>query len=85
MIRVFKKKGISNFFNRVFGSPTNKIENTRKVLKLNKNNHFGIFFGDSKLDYICAKKYKLDFIYVKRFSEWKNYTTYEKKFSFNNK
>ena len=80
LVRVFKKKGILNFFNKVFGSPNDKIYNTRKVLKLNEKNHSGIFFGDSKLDYICAKKYKLDFIYVKMFSEWKNYTAFEKDF-----
>ncbi len=76
--KVFSKKNIYKYFEEVLGSPTSKEKNTEFVKNLNSNK--GIFFGDSKLDFLCAKKFNLDFVFVKRFSEWEDFSIYESNF-----
>jgi len=72
LIQVFIKRGIDHYFKKIYGSPANKIENTSKVVSNMKKPIIGFFFGDSKSDYDAAKKYGLDFIFVKDYSEWGN-------------
>jgi phosphoglycolate phosphatase-like HAD superfamily hydrolase len=69
---VFSKRMIFHYFEQIYGSPIDKIENTRKVIELISNGQSGVFLGDSKTDYDAAKKYKLDFIFVSAVSEWQN-------------
>ena len=69
---VFMMKGIYHYFENIYGSPANKIENTKKVVSNIKESKSGLFFGDSKSDYDAANKFGLDFIFVSGFSEWKN-------------
>ena len=60
-----KKKGITNFFIEILGSPMTKKQHIlylKKKYKINKNNT--LFFGDSFTDYDAANKYKLNFIQV---------------------
>ena len=72
LIQVFNKRGIDYYFKNIYGSPINKIENTKKVIsKMNKVKK-GIFFGDSKSDYDASRKFGLDFVFVKDHSEWKD-------------
>ena len=67
---VFLRRGIMKYFKKVYGSPTNKIENAAKVIQEIVIPKKGCFFGDSKSDYQAAKKFGLDFVYVSHFSEW---------------
>ena len=68
---VFIKRGIEHYFNKIYGSPANKVENTSKVVSNIDNSKFGLFFGDSKSDYEAASKFGIDFIFVKDYSEWR--------------
>lgn len=70
--QIFSIKGISDRFKGIFGSPATKFENTRKILDLMGDKKY-LFFGDSKSDYLSAKEFDIDFIFVDGFSEWKNY------------
>ena len=67
---VFMRRGIMKYFEKVYGSPRNKIENTAKVIQEIGMQKKGCFFGDSRSDYKAAKKLALDFVYVSQFSEW---------------
>ena len=67
---IFFSRGILKYFKKVYGSPTNKIENTAKVIQEIGSQKKGCFFGDSRSDYEAAKKFELDFVYVSEFSEW---------------
>ena len=49
-----------------------KIENTKKVISMINKSDKGLFFGDSKSDYSAAKIFGINFVFVKRFSEWRN-------------
>ncbi len=72
LIQIFSVKGISDLFKGIFGSPTTKVENTKKILDLMGDKKY-LFFGDSKSDYLSAKEFDIDFIFVDGFSEWENY------------
>jgi phosphoglycolate phosphatase-like HAD superfamily hydrolase len=70
LIQVFKQRGIDHYFENIYGSPDNKVKNTRKVISPIITIKNGLFFGDSKSDYRAAIKFGLDFIFVSGFSEW---------------
>jgi len=69
----FKKKNILKYFKNVFGSPRDKFYHNKKIIDNIEKNNNGIFFGDSKIDYLSAKENDLDFVFVKYESEWINY------------
>jgi len=70
LIKIFRLRGILKQFEIVLGSPVDKMDNVSKVKKIVGNKFKGIFFGDSKLDYLAAKKYSMDFIFLKGYSDW---------------
>jgi phosphoglycolate phosphatase-like HAD superfamily hydrolase len=72
LIEVFRKRGIDHYFENIHGSPDNKIDNTKKVIKTNSRLTNGIFFGDSKADYEAASQYGMDFIFINGATEWFN-------------
>jgi len=72
LIQVFRQRGIDHYFENIYGSPDNKVKNTRKVISSISATKNGLFFGVSKSDYIASKTFGLDFVFVKEFSEWDN-------------
>ena len=68
--KIFRERSIDIYFNKIYGSPINKIENTKKVLDSLDGLKNGVFFGDSQIDYKAAKNFNIEFIYVKTASEW---------------
>ena len=72
LIQVFRNRGIDYYFEKIYGSPANKAENTRKLVTSMSKAKKGLFFGDSKSDYNASKKFGLDFVFVKGYSEWVN-------------
>jgi phosphoglycolate phosphatase-like HAD superfamily hydrolase len=69
---VFKERGIINLFKEIKGSPNTKDKNTASIIRAIGRERRGVFFGDSKSDYLSAKKFSLDFIFISGYSEWKN-------------
>ena len=57
--KILKQKKIFKYFKGVYGSPRKKINHINKIKKKNKKL---IFIGDSKEDYLAAKKSKIFFI-----------------------
>lgn len=57
--KILNQKKIFKYFKGVYGSPRKKINHINKIKK--KNNKL-IFIGDSKEDYLAAKKGKIFFI-----------------------
>ena len=72
LIQVFKKRGIDHYFEKIYGSPANKVENTKELVSSMSKAKKGLFFGDSKSDFDASKKFGLDFVFVKDHSEWKD-------------
>ena len=75
---IFDKRKISkNFDGGIYGSPLNKEEIFDNLLKKNKiNESESIYIGDSQYDHISAAKFNLDFLFLKKWSEFENINDY---------
>lgn len=83
--KVFRKKKKDSLFTEILGTPNDKIENINYLKnKYDLNLKKGIFFGDSKADWIAAKRFNLKFIFVKEKSEWLDYQKYKNLKKINN-
>tara|TARA_X000000368_G_C23044828_1_gene718679 strand:- start:666 stop:1313 length:648 start_codon:yes stop_codon:yes gene_type:complete len=63
MIEIARKRGIADFFIKIYGSPSDKKEVAKKILK--ENNlaiNETVFLGDAKSDFDAAKSNNIDFI-----------------------
>ena len=77
--KVFKRKGISNFFNKgIYGSPESKYEIIDKCLFNKSIDKRAIFIGDSKLDYEVANHFGINFLFVSEWSEFHQMPQYAK-------
>jgi phosphoglycolate phosphatase-like HAD superfamily hydrolase len=57
---LLKDKRLSGKFDMICGGPNNKEENMQSL----SLEHPVLYFGDSEVDYLIAKKYGFDFIFV---------------------
>jgi len=74
---IFKYKNIDLFFDGgIFGSPDKKTKILEREIKNNSILLPGLFFGDSCQDHIAAKENNLDFLFVKEWTDFKNYKHY---------
>ena len=66
--KICKKKKISKYFIRIFGSPKNKIFHIKKIIRLSgaKKKDY-CFIGDSITDYSASKKMNIKFIQIGNF------------------
>lgn len=74
---IFEQRDIFSLFDGgIFGSPDNK--ETILTREINNGNILkpALFLGDSKYDYNAAKFAKLDFIFLTKWSEVKDYETW---------
>ena len=54
---VFKERGFINLFEEIKGSPNTKDKNTSSIIGSIGKERRGVFFGDSKSDYLSAVSY----------------------------
>ena len=64
---VLKSKNLDHYFKKIYGSPVTKEEHL-----LNIRPTKSLYFGDAKSDYIAAKNFDMDFVYVSGFSDWED-------------
>ncbi|MEH7495489.1 HAD family hydrolase [Neobacillus niacini] len=64
---VFINKNLSKYFSGIYGSPKTKLECTSLILK-NHPNKKAVFIGDSLSDFVTAKEYDIDFIYMSKYT-----------------
>lgn len=67
---VFKKRKIFNRFDKILGSPNDKITHLENLISKKIISLPSIFFGDSLSDMFAAKKFNIEFCFVSQFSEW---------------
>lgn len=73
---VFTQRGLSGYFNAVFGSPDSKLTIMQRELNHGSLHLPAVFVGDSQYDYECADKFDMDFIFMHQYTEftgWYNY------------
>lgn len=66
---IFEHKGLSRFFDGIYGSPRTKYDIIENLGVGGRS----VFFGDSKLDYMVADQFKMDFVFISGVSEFKNW------------
>lgn len=74
LIEIFKKRKIfQDFEGGIYGGPKSKIDIFEFLIKKNKiETSKSLYIGDSKYDYIAASKFSIDFIFLNRWSEFKD-------------
>ena len=80
LIKIFKKKQLKNSFDGgIYGSPLSKDEIFKNIFKDKKDEiSKSIYIGDSKYDYLAAKKIGMDFVFLSKWSEFKDIENYAK-------
>ena len=74
---VFREKGIDGLFEGgIFGSPDSKEEILEREIDLGNIVEPALFIGDSKYDYLAARKYKIDFVFVKQWTEFSGWSEF---------
>ena len=73
LLEVFKERKLNKFFDGgIYGSPLSKDEIFRYIFKekmIEKSK--SIYLGDSKYDYVAAKNIGIDFIFLSKWSEFR--------------
>ena len=80
LIKIFKKKQLKNNFNGgIYGSPLSKDEIFKNIFK-DKMDEISksIYIGDSKYDYLAAKRVGIDFVFLSKWSEFKDIENFSK-------
>lgn len=67
---IFRKRGIFHFFDGIYGSPKNKIDNMAEIIASNGRFDHGVYFGDARSDRIAAETFGAKFVFVSGKSEW---------------
>ena len=71
---IFDERNISYLFETgIYGSPQSKSDIFKELISKKYINYPFLYFGDSSLDYFVANEYYGDFIFIKKWTEMRNY------------
>ena len=73
---VFTKKGLKHEFDGIYGSPRTKWEVLEDLGAEKKIEYPAVFFGDAKVDYLVAKDFEMDFVFINEvtdFTDWQDF------------
>lgn len=73
---VFKQRGLDIYFNGIYGSPDSKEVIMSNIVKLPDMKYPAVFIGDSQYDYEIAKRFNLDFFFMTKYTELKDWKSY---------
>ena len=77
---LFKERDLEHYFEGgIFGSPDGKDTILAREIKKKNIKKPTLFFGDSKYDYLVAKNAELDFVFLSKWSDVKNYQSWCRK------
>ena len=78
--QVFRERNIDSIFDGgIHGSPLSKIQIFKRIFEENKNDiQKSLYIGDSKYDYLAAKEIGLDFVFLKKWSEFREIKAFSK-------
>lgn len=79
LYNIFKERKIMDYFEGIYGSPRTKIEIFDQLIKKKLNLSDAIFIGDSVYDYEVAKQFGIKFIFMYKFTEFKDWEEFFKK------
>ena len=74
---IFRERGMDMLFEKgIFGSPDSKEVIFQREIETSNLKYPAIFFGDSLYDYLCAKKFNLNFLFVSEWTDLHNWTIF---------
>ena len=74
---VFRNRSLFDLFDGgIYGRPMTKDEILSSIIKKDQIKFPALFIGDSKYDYEVASRFKLDFLFVNDWSEFKDWRNY---------
>jgi len=73
---VFKQRGLDIYFNGIYGSPDSKEIIMNNIVKLPGMRYPAVFIGDSRYDYEIATRFNLDFFFMTKYTEFKNWKSF---------
>jgi len=68
--KIFNIRGLDEYFNMIFGSPSTKKKNIERMCNVIQIKEPIVFYGDSITDYNIAKQFNMNFVYIYCDSEW---------------
>ncbi len=73
---VFKQRGLDIYFNGIYGSPNSKEVIMSNRVRSSDMQYPAVFIGDSRYDYEIAMRFNLDFFFMTRYTEFKDWKSY---------
>ncbi|MCK5608096.1 HAD family hydrolase [Candidatus Pacearchaeota archaeon] len=73
---IFKQRGLDIYFNSIYGSPDSKEVIMSNMVRSRKIELPAVFIGDSRYDYEIASKFNIDFIFMAKYTEFKDWELY---------
>jgi phosphoglycolate phosphatase-like HAD superfamily hydrolase len=73
---IISQKGLAKFFADIYGSPDTKEEIVEKMISTGRLKYPAIYFGDSRYDYETAVKYQIDFVFMTKYTEFKDWRAF---------
>jgi phosphoglycolate phosphatase-like HAD superfamily hydrolase len=73
---VFKQRGLDIYFNGIYGSPDSKEAIMGNRVRSSDIEYPAVFIGDSQYDYEIAMRFNLDFFFMIKYTEFKNWKSY---------
>jgi phosphoglycolate phosphatase-like HAD superfamily hydrolase len=73
---VFTKRGLSHYFQKILGSPTDKSDHCNRIRNNLGADSRALFIGDSRLDHQAAQNCDFDFIFLSGYTDmddWRDY------------
>lgn len=73
---IFAKRGLTRYFDGIYGSPDTKEVILARTLAKRKVVKPAIFVGDTIYDYACTRKIRADFVFMYGYTELENWRRY---------
>ena len=71
--KVFEARGLAKYFTGIFGSPDNKELILEREFASGAMAHPALFIGDSEYDFVAADASGMDFVFLTRWTEFKDW------------
>jgi len=72
----FKQRGLDMYFNAIYGSPDSKELIMNNRVKSSDMKYPAVFIGDSRYDYEVASQFNFNFIFMTKYTEFKDWKLY---------
>ena len=70
---VFSKRDLAKFFRGIYGSPTTKVDNCKKIKSNLRVSDSVLMIGDSRQDYIAANSCGFDFVFISGYTDMEHW------------